>query len=93
MGGGYELCLGTVSIIDLVDWDMTKRAPRKTAESTGKFPPTPTLRTAKREQSATSLGDAPAAVAKTPVMKSVRLKHHLHSALSCERLYTHGKRD
>ena len=50
---------------------------RKTAESTGRFPPTPTLQTAASEQSATALGEAPAATAKTPVMKSVMLKHHL----------------
>ena len=52
-------------------------APKNTAESTGRFPPTPTLSTAKSEQSVMSFGEAPAAVANTPVMKSVRLKHHL----------------
>ena len=62
-------------------WGMHKRmmgsAPKNTAESTGGFPPTPTLSTAKSEHNAMSFGEAPAAVANTPVMKSVRLKHHL----------------
>lgn len=50
---------------------------RNMAESTGRFPPTPTLHTATREQRVTAFGDAPAAIAKTPVMNSVRLNAHL----------------
>ena len=53
-----------------------RNSPRKTAESTGKLPPTPTLQTAAKEHSAIELGEPPAAMAKTPVMKSVMLKHH-----------------
>lgn len=53
--------------------------PRNTAESTGKFPPTPMLHTAASEHSATYPGDAPAAVANTPVTSSVMLNAHLPS--------------
>ena len=51
--------------------------PKKTAESTGRLPPTPTLQTAAREHKAMESGDAPAETANTPVIKSVRLKANL----------------
>ena len=51
--------------------------PKKTAESTGRLPPTPILHTAAREHNAIESGDAPAATANTPVIKSVRLKANL----------------
>lgn len=51
--------------------------PRKTAESTGMFPPTPTPRTATKEARATKLGDPPAAIPNMLAKKRVRLKDHL----------------
>ena len=51
--------------------------PKNTAESTGRFPPTPTLSVANSEHRAISFGEAPAAAANTPVMRRVRLKHGL----------------
>lgn len=59
---------------------LIRDVPRKTAESTGRLPPTPMLHTAASEQSATYPGEPPAAVAKTPVMKSVMLNAHLTQA-------------
>jgi hypothetical protein len=53
--------------------------PKKTAESTGRLPPTPILHTAAREHNAIESGDAPAATANTPVIKSVRLKANLRA--------------
>jgi hypothetical protein len=53
---------------------------KKTAESTGRLPPTPMLHTAAREHNVViEFGEAPAERAKTPVMKSVRLKDNLMS--------------
>lgn len=60
----------------------TRRLPRKTAESTGKLPPTPMLQTAAREQSATNPGEPPAANANTPVMKRVMLNASLEEGAS-----------
>jgi hypothetical protein len=51
--------------------------PRKTAESTGRLPPTPILHTVAREHSVIEFGEAPAERAKTPVMKRVKLKDSL----------------
>ena len=51
--------------------------PRNTAESTGKFPPTPILQTAAREHKVTYPGESPAPIANTPVIKRVILKAHL----------------
>ena len=51
--------------------------PKKTAESTGRLPPTPILQTAAREHNATESGDAPAETANKPVIKSVKLKANL----------------
>jgi len=51
--------------------------PKKIAESTGRFPPTPMLQTAAREHNVIESGEAPPARAKTPVMKSVTLKDSL----------------
>lgn len=51
--------------------------PRKTAESTGMFPPTPTPSTATKEARAIKFGDPPAAIPNILAMKSVRLKDHL----------------
>jgi hypothetical protein len=51
--------------------------PRKIAESTGRLPPTPMLHAAAREHNAIEFGEAPPDRAKTPVMKSVRLKDSL----------------
>jgi hypothetical protein len=51
--------------------------PKKTAESTGRLPPTPTLQTAAREHNVIESGDAPAETANTPVIKRVRLKDNL----------------
>jgi hypothetical protein len=53
--------------------------PKKTAESTGRLPPTPMLHTAAREHNVIAFGEAPPDRAKTPVMKSVRLKDNLKS--------------
>jgi len=51
--------------------------PRKIAESTGRLPPTPMLHAAAREHNVIEFGEAPPDRAKTPVMKSVRLKDSL----------------
>jgi len=51
--------------------------PKKIAESTGRLPPTPMLHTAAREHNVIEFGEAPPDRAKTPVMKSVRLKDNL----------------
>jgi hypothetical protein len=58
---------------------MAVNIPKKTAESTGRLPPTPMLHTAAREHNVIEFGEAPAERAKTPVMKSVRLKDNLMS--------------
>ncbi len=51
--------------------------PKKTAESTGRLPPTPILHTAAREHNVIEFGDAPAETANTPVIRRVRLKDNL----------------
>jgi hypothetical protein len=51
--------------------------PKKTAESTGRLPPTPMLHIAAREHNVIEFGEAPPDRANTPVMKSVRLKDNL----------------
>ena len=51
--------------------------PKNTAESTGRLPPTPILHTAANDVKVTKLGEPPAAIAKTAVMKSVILKDSL----------------
>jgi hypothetical protein len=51
--------------------------PRKTAESTGTFPPTPTLEMAARDASATNDKEPPIAIPNTPPMNNVRLNDHL----------------
>ena len=51
--------------------------PKKTAESTGKLPPTPILQTAARVHKVIEFGDAPAETANTPVIKRERLKDNL----------------
>jgi hypothetical protein len=56
---------------------VTAGIPKKTAESTGRLPPTPILHTAAREHNVIESGEAPAERAKRPVMKSVRLKDNL----------------
>jgi hypothetical protein len=56
---------------------VTADIPKKTAESTGRLPPTPILHKAAREHNVIEFGEAPAESAKTPVMKSVRLKDNL----------------
>ena len=56
---------------------MQRHSPRKTAESTGKLPPTPTLHIAANKHSTTALPAPPAAVAKIPVMNSVMLNANL----------------
>ena len=50
---------------------------RNTAESTGRFPPTPRFQVAMSEHSATAVGAPPAASANMPVIRRVRLKDHL----------------
>ena len=60
-----------------MEWRLDDSSPRKTAESTGKFPPTPTLHNAARTVRVIKLLDPPAAVANTAVMKSVMLKDNL----------------
>ena len=56
--------------------------PRKTAESTGRLPPTPTPRTASRDASVRKLLEPPAAKPKIPAMRSVILKDHLKETFS-----------
>jgi hypothetical protein len=51
--------------------------PRKTAESTGRLPPTPTEKTAVKAVNVIKFGAPPAAIPNTPVMKSVRLNEIL----------------
>ena len=51
--------------------------PRKTAESTGRFPPTPTDQAATREQSATELGAPAAEMPNMAVIRRVILKENL----------------
>lgn len=48
--------------------------PRNTAESTGRFPPTPTDHTAAKEIRVMAFGEPPPANANTPTMRSVMLK-------------------
>jgi hypothetical protein len=67
--------------------------PKKTAESTGRFPPTPILQTAAREHNATESGDAPAETANTPVIKSVRLKANLQVGEISARFHINSKRE
>jgi len=55
------------------------RIPKKTAESTGIFPPTPTPTTASNEANVIKLFEPPAASPKIPVISSVKLKDHLPS--------------
>lgn len=50
---------------------------RNTAESTGRFPPTPRPSTASRDASVMKFGDPPAARPKTPARKRVMLNDHL----------------
>ena len=51
--------------------------PRKIAESTGMFPPTPMLEIAARDASATNVKEPPIAIPNTPPMNNVRLNDHL----------------
>ena len=51
--------------------------PRKTAESTGRLPPTPTEKTAVKAVNVIKFGAPPAAIPNTPVMKRVRLNEIL----------------
>lgn len=74
-----ELC-STTCQCGRTDFPLDNKLPRKTAESTGKFPPVPTLHTATNEHKATALGEPPAAVANRPVMNSVMLNAHLSCA-------------
>jgi hypothetical protein len=67
---------------------VTADIPKKTAESTGRLPPTPILHKAAREHNVIEFGEAPAESAKTPVMKSVRLKDNL-----CPTKTVHMSRD
>ena len=57
--------------------DVTAGIPKKTAESTGRLPPTPILHSAAKEHNVIEFGEAPAERPKIPVMKSVRLKDNL----------------
>jgi hypothetical protein len=52
-------------------------APRKTAESTGIFPPTPTLETAVSDASAMNVPEPPIAIPNILPMNNVRLNGHL----------------
>lgn len=52
-------------------------APRKMAESTGRFPPTPTEKMAVKAVNVIKSGAPPAAIPNTPVMNRVRLKEIL----------------
>ena len=70
-----------VGILDVVisvtrEWGEGNE-PRKTAESTGRLPPTPTDQTAAREHSATALGEPPAEMPNMAVMSRVMLKEIL----------------
>lgn len=51
--------------------------PRNTAESTGRFPPTPTPKVAINEARVTMFWEPPAARPKMPAMRRVKLKDHL----------------
>ena len=53
--------------------------PRKTAESTGKFPPTPMPSTARRDARVTKLFEPPEARPNTPAINRVTLNDHLNS--------------
>ena len=58
-------------------WCVAGTNSRKTAESTGKFPPTPMLHAAMSPHSATASGAPPPASANTAVTRRVRLNDHL----------------
>jgi hypothetical protein len=58
---------------------------RKTAESTGMFPPTPKPESANRAASPTNDGAPPAAIPNAPVMSSVALKEKLKRMISIRR--------
>ena len=55
-------------------WRDPGRYSRKMAESTGKFPPTPTLQSAAKQPMAAKFGEPAAIRPKTDVMPMVRLK-------------------
>ena len=55
----------------------TTDIPKKTAESTGRLPPTPILHMAARAHNVVEFGEAPADTEKMPMMNSVKLKDNL----------------
>lgn len=61
------------SIIAFREWSI----PKKTAESTGRFPPTPVPKAAIKDASVTKSGDPPAARPNTPAISRVKLNDHL----------------
>ena len=61
------------SIAMLREWS----TPKKTAESTGRFPPTPVPNTAIKDASVTKSGDPLAAKPNTPAISRVKLNDHL----------------
>lgn len=60
-------------------WVRRDGLPRKTAESTGMFPPTPTPMTASKDASVTKFDEPPEARPKIPAINNVMLKDHLQA--------------